>query len=87
MQALTIRQHIALPDVSRVMFNASKIGTPEVTSVPKVRVVRAKMFFSINPPNSGIFIMNWSNPIRPCLNLRIILPTSQQQIGNKNINQ
>ena len=36
----------ALPDVSRVMLSASRIGTPLETSVPRVRVVRARMFFS-----------------------------------------
>ena len=39
--------NIALPDVSRVMFRASRMGTPLATSVPSVRVVRATMFFSM----------------------------------------
>src|SRR5215207_5227835 len=32
----------ALPEVSRVMLRASRIGTPLETSVPSVRVVRAR---------------------------------------------
>ncbi len=53
----------ALPDVSRVMFRASRIGTPLETSVPRVRVVRARMFFSTNWPKIGILSMNMSQPI------------------------
>ena len=64
---------MALPAVSRVMFSASRIGTPLATSVPSVRVVRARMFFSIKLPKIGTLMMNRSQPMRPCLNLRISL--------------
>ena len=59
----------ALPEVSRVMFSASRIGTPLETSVPRVRVVRATMFFSTNWPKIGIFSMNMSQPIAAGLEL------------------
>ncbi len=54
---------MALPDVSRVMFRASRIGTPLDTSVPKVRVVRATMFFSIICPKIGTLSVNRSQPV------------------------
>ena len=73
--------NMALPDVSRVMFSASRIGTPLATSVPSVRVVRATIFFSIKLPKIGILMMNRSQPMRPCLNLRISLTVSQIVIG------
>ena len=76
-----MRSKIAFPLVSRVMFSDSRIGTPLATSVPSVRVVRARMFFSINDPKMGTLMMNWSQPMRPCLNLRISLMESQMQIG------
>ena len=76
-----IRSNVALPLVSRVMFSASRIGTPLATSVPSVRVVRARMFFSIRLPKIGTLMMNWSQPMRPCLNLRISLTVSQIVIG------
>ena len=60
---------MALPVVSRVMFSASRIGTPLATSVPSVRVVRARMFFSMRLPKIGTLMMNWSQPMRPCLEL------------------
>src|SRR4030065_192560 len=44
----------ALPDVSRVMCRPSRIGTPLATRVPRVRVVRATMFFSTSWPKIGI---------------------------------
>ncbi len=72
---------MALPAVSRVMFSASRIGTPVATSVPSVRVVRARMFFSIRLPKIGTLMMNWSQPMRPCWNLRISLTISQIAIG------
>ena len=43
---------------SRVIFKPSRIGTPLVTSVPRVRVVRARMFFSMSPPKTGTLMMN-----------------------------
>ena len=36
-----------LPAVSRTIFNASRIGTPDWTSVPSVRIVRATVDFSV----------------------------------------
>ncbi len=72
---------MALPAVSRVMLSASRIGTPLATSVPSVRVVRARMFFSMRLPKIGTLMMNWSQPMRPCLNLRISLTVSQIVIG------
>ena len=59
------RSNMALPEVSRVMFSASKIGTPLETSVPRVRVVRAIMFFSTSCPNTGTLSVNKSQPTRP----------------------
>ena len=47
------------------MCKASKIGTPLATSVPKVRVVRATMFFSTSWPKMGILNVNMSQPTRP----------------------
>ena len=76
-----IFSNVALPLVSRVMFSASKIGTPLATSVPSVRVVRARMFFSIRLPKIGTLMMNWSQPIRPWRNLRISLIVSQIVTG------
>src|SRR4029079_17611270 len=76
-----IFSNVALPLVSRVMFSASRIGTPLATSVPSVRVVRARIFFSMRLPKIGILMMNWSQPIRPCLNLRINLIVSQIVTG------
>ncbi len=73
--------NIALPAVSRVMLSASRIGTPEVIKVPKVRVVRARMFFSTKAPKIGILSMNRSQPMRPGLNLRISLTTATMEIG------
>ena len=72
---------MALPLVSRVMLRASRIGTPLATSVPSVRVVRARMFFSMRLPKIGTLMMNWSQPMRPCRNLRISLIVSQIVIG------
>ncbi|MFN9901428.1 MAG: hypothetical protein ACK55Z_22130 [bacterium] len=69
------------------MLRASKIGTPDVTNVPSVRVVRARMFFSTKLPKTGTLMMYMSYPIRPCLNLRINFPISQITTGNKNISQ
>ena len=57
--------NMALPAVSRVMFSASRIGTPLETSVPRVRVVRARMFFSTSWPKIGILSVNMSQPMRP----------------------
>ena len=72
---------MALPDVSFVMCSASRIGTPLVTRVPRVRVVRATMFFSTSWPKMGIFRMNRSQPIRPAENLRISFTISQIAVG------
>ena len=77
---------MALPAVSLVMFRASRIGTPLATSVPRVRVVRATMFFSTNWPKIGIFRMNRSQPMRPGLNLRISLieqPDAERNAGQQ----
>ena len=73
--------NVALPDVSRVMFSASRIGTPLETSVPRVRVVRARMFFSTSGPKIGILSVNISQPMRPALNLRINLMSSHSNSG------
>ncbi len=58
------------------------MGTPLATRVPRVRVVRATMFFSTNWPKIGIFRMNMSQPMRPAGNLRISLMNSQMADGN-----
>ena len=43
-----------LVHVSRTMFKASRIGTPELMSVPRVRMVRATIVFSMMPPMIGM---------------------------------
>ena len=63
------------------MCKASKMGTPLATRVPRVRVVRATMFFSTNWPKIGNFRMKRSQPIRPAENLRINLMNSQIVMG------
>ena len=76
-----IDSNIALPAVSLVMLRASRMGTPEETSVPRVRVVRATMFFSTSGPKMGILMRNRSNPSRPYENFRTSLTKSQMAIG------
>ena len=49
-----MRSKTALVHVSRTMLSASRIGTPEATSVPSVRIVRATIVFSISCPTIGI---------------------------------
>ena len=63
------------------MCRASRIGTPLATRVPRVRMVRATMFFSTSGPKMGIFRMNRSQPIRPARNLRNSLMNSQMPMG------
>ena len=63
------------------MCRASRMGTPLATRVPRVRVVRATMFFSTKGPKMGIFSRNMSQPVRPALNLRISLMVSQMDKG------
>ena len=75
------RSNMALPEVSRVMFSASRIGTPLATSVPSVRVLRAMVFFSTNWPKTGTLRMNKSQPWRPYSNFRNSLTISQMPIG------
>ena len=71
----------ALPEVSRVMCRASRMGTPLATRVPRVRTLRAMTFFSTNWPKMGIFKANMSQPIRPALNFRNSLMNSQMPMG------
>ena len=47
-------------DVSRTIDNPSKIGTPDATSVPNVRIVRATVLFSMMPPITGIISLTLS---------------------------
>ena len=63
------------------MCRASRIGTPLATSVPRVRMVRATMFFSTNWPKIGTFRANRSQPIRPAANFRKSLTNSQKPMG------
>ena len=51
------RSKTALPAVSRTMFSDSRIGTPDCTSVPSVRIVRATVDFSTIAPITGIISM------------------------------
>ena len=59
------------------MCRASRIGTPLATSVPRVRMVRATMFFSTSWPKIGALSAKKSHPIRPGANFRISLTYSQ----------
>ena len=63
------------------MCRASRIGTPLATRVPRVRMVRAMMFFSTSWPKMGTFNANMSQPIRPAENFRTSLMNSQMPIG------
>ena len=45
----------ALPEVRAVMAKPSRIGTPEVISVPRVRVKRATAILRSSDPMTGIF--------------------------------
>src|SRR5204863_824738 len=55
----------ALPAVSRVMFNACKIGTPLVTNVPSVRAKREIAVLRFKLPKSGIRSLKLSMSNRP----------------------
>ena len=57
------------------------MGTPLATSVPRVRMVRATMFFSTSGPKIGILMVNMSQPMRPAWNLRINFSASQMPSG------
>ena len=56
---------IAFPAVSRVIFNACKMGTPLVTSVPNVRLNREIELFRVRSPNNGSFNLIRSIITRP----------------------
>ena len=47
----------ALPEVRAVMLRPSRMGTPEVISVPSVRVKRATAIFRNSRPITGSFSM------------------------------
>ena len=55
----------AFPAVSRVMFNACKIGTPLVTRVPSVRVKREMELLRMRSPKSGARSLTRSIIARP----------------------
>ena len=57
-----VEPNTQFPEVSLVIWRASRIGTPLATSVPSVRIVRATMFFSTNWPKIGIFKRNRCQP-------------------------
>ena len=47
------------------MFSASRIGTPDCTSVPRVRIVRATVDFSTIVPMTGIISKIRSQDVGP----------------------
>ena len=55
-QAMQQEQVIAVATLAA--GTAHELGTPLATNVPRVRVVRATMFFSMICPNTGILMMN-----------------------------
>src|SRR5947207_10058166 len=70
-------------DVSRTMAKASKIGTPELMRVPRVRVVRATIDFSEIMPATGILSLILSRMYDPVLFMRTSLKNSQMPTGNR----
>ena len=48
----------ALPEVRAVMLRPSRIGTPEVIRVPRVRVKRATAILRSSMPSTGSFSMH-----------------------------
>ena len=67
--------------VSRTIDRASRIGTPELISVPSVRMVRATIVFSMIMPATGILSLILSRMYAPDLFRRISLSVSQMAIG------
>src|ERR1041384_1381805 len=72
----------AFMHVSRTMANASRIGTPELMRVPRVRMVRATMVFSINWPMIGTYKYTLSSNQLPVLLRRINFIVNQYASGN-----
>ena len=58
---------ITLPAVLPTISRASRIGTPDDSRVPRVRVKRATAIFCITGPTSGILSMTRSIVILPVL--------------------
>src|SRR5262249_39852379 len=63
------RSTTLLPAVRAVMTRASRIGTPEDTRVPRVRLKRATADFRISAPNTGTrrrkrSIQKWPSSVR-----------------------
>src|SRR5271168_798784 len=77
-----MRSKTALVHVSRTMDSASRMGTPELTRVPSVRMVRATIVFSIRPPMIGIQRYMRSRAYDPVLLSRMSLISNQKQSGN-----
>ena len=61
------RSKTALPAVSRTMLSDSRIGTPDCTRVPSVRMVRATVDFSTSEPITGIISRMRSQMYAPVL--------------------
>ena len=67
-QAMRASATCALPTVLlAVTSSASKIGTPELIMVPRVRVKRATANFLTIGPNIGVLSTNLSKIMRPFL--------------------
>ena len=71
--------------VSRQMIRLSRIGTPDATSVPKVRMVRATITFSMIPPKTGSRSFIQSTAYLPRLNFLISLTITTNAIGARGI--
>ena len=63
----------ALPEVRAVMESPSRMGTPEVISVPKVRVKRATAILRKSMPSTGRLSSSLSKKYRPFGWVRICL--------------
>src|SRR5947209_9492852 len=71
--------------VSRTIESASRIGTPEEMSVPRVRMVRATMLFSMSEPMTGMYSFSLSRMYAPVLFRRMSLNVSQIETGTSGI--
>src|ERR1700677_5144155 len=67
--------------VSRTIDRASRGGTPELISVPSVRMVRAMIVFCTMPPEMGMVSLIQSSMYAPRRLRRISLRMSQMAIG------
>lgn len=63
------------------MISASRMGTPDAMSVPRVRAVRATVLFSMIFPRTGMRSESQSTTYAPRLNLRISFRVTTRAIG------